>query len=911
MTVLILAVMLLQCVFIFSGMFYLIIEAASEQPGEVYVIAEKNRTRERIGHGRLSGNGKKDRIRFFFFAMSRNNVELEFHGKGKCDIRSIGFLHRDMFVKYIKLKNFLLRDSPEPAIHAINLVEGQPAVFSLGAQKYSLRMNVPGIFSLVFLLFCLLLRFYDWFSKLICSGCQQIGKKKWFVKFYSWGRIQEVIFFLTVLPVIFLDVHSRMEMTMIIVIVSVLEFSALFFSFFGVFEKLKSKQCRPDNGLIQFFFVAVIVNLCLMEICRLKYAGLFSDESEKFMLPYFLHNGYKLYDTVFCHHGPVTVMLTHIIYLFHPVNDIGVFRASGFIVLLLPSVLFIFTDIIPKRNIRIVAALLFPFSFLLNYFIYSLGKWPIPCSIVLYQLYGAVFIGCALILLYPLLFREEYSPKYLFWAGVMLAFSFFCAISFAFSICLIALMVFLFFICNFRQSMKKISSLMYLIYGGSAGTLLIVFYLFLFGSVRGFVDQHILFNLQIYSKYISMEKSVLSRYITLIRNFPEQAFKHNSFYFILLMVLILLSPFFFSERSRRLKQTILHFIFCILIVFTAVFSVRAFPFMFLPLNFSPHVILMIAGCVLLSELSLSGIWLVIAVCFWTLLVEKKPQCRIPGHKKIMTLQLKQKHLRSSSLVQALTDQKDPVLFYPLGFAEYIGEQRLPGKVAFPFLTSWVYEYGKDRLFAEIRESKPLIRFTYNDKAWCQKGPMIREFLDFMRSMGYKQILGTDYYILPGKCSKPEELAKYQLIPVFYTYPAERTILHPFREINRHNQYRGKLIYPESLKNRMATAVIFRLPTYSRPGSLLDGKMNIKFFDRKGRIMYEYSMDCSDIVDNQPYAFPFDRPCRPVSVCISSTSSPRKGFTVWLNPANQLNVSAAIDPVPLHRKMRRIPVRAAR
>jgi len=562
---------------------------------------------------------------------------------------------------------------------------------------------------------------------------------------------------------------------------------------------------------------------------------------------------------------------------------------------------------------RITASLLFSCSYLLISYLYScLRKGTgYPCSIVLYQFSGAVFIGCALILLHPLLFHEKYSRKYLFWAGMFLSFSFFCAISYAVSIFLIILMAGIFFVCNFRQSAKEFSTLMFFVYGGITGLLLVLFYLLVFGSVRGFIDQHILFNLQVYSKYIMAFQGYdesISGYTGKILRIPEQVLRGSLFYLALLTIFVLLYPLSYFNHAGKKKRTILHFVFCVMIFLVALFSGRASPFDdgFVPQTQSGYVILILAECALLSSLVLGRAWFIIAIGFITLLIEKAPLCRIqiPGSDSF--LMLKQREIPPAKTVQDLTGQEDPVLFYPLGFSDYIGVQRLPGGVSFPFMTSWTYEYGRGRLFAEIRKTMPvIIYFNYSDKVWYQDDAMISEFLDFIRSEGYMQIQGTDYFILPERCSRRNELARYELVPIARQYQnADPFDLYLFDEINRSKQYCGYLVYPDKLKDRMVTGISIPISTYYRSGSQLDGELEVMFLDERDQVIEVFTMDCADLIDNQRCVFSFERPCHPVSIRISSTSSPDKGVTVWVDSRNQLYFGAIADPVSLPRTIRR-------
>lgn len=735
-------------------------------------------------------------------------------------------------------------------------------------------------------------------------ACASIRTER-YTRLDSRYRIREILLLATMLPVVFLDACTAKAW--IVALVLLLEAAAFVFSFFRAIEQTKTGQKHPWLGVLQFLLVALVVDLCLLGVCRLKYTALFVDESEKFMLACFLRKGYRLYDTVFCHHGPFTVMLSHLVYLLHPANDIGVFRAPGFLVLLLPSIVFLFSDIVPKRHLQITLSLLFPSSYLLISYLYScLSSSALPFSIVLYQFYGAVFVGCALILLYPLLFQDRYHRWHLFWAGMFLSFAFFSAISFSVSIFLIFVMMWIFFVCNYPQSAKEFFKLMFFAYGGIAGFLLVLIYLLAFGSVRGFIDQHIIFNLQVYAKYIGYDGSA-SGYLGMLQQIPGQIVHGRVFYLALLTLFVLLYPLLFSVRAGKgkAKRKVLHFLYCVLIILAALFSGRTSPFEygFVLLNQTAYVIMILAACALLAGLTPVRAWLVIAAAFLTLLIEKVPNCHL---SRPTFAPLRQKQIASSELVQTLTGPDDPVLFYPLGFADYIGENRLPGGVFFPFMTSWIYEYGRDRLFDEISRTPPtMIQFYYSDDVWYLYDAMISECLDFMRSRGYMRILGTDYYILPDRCPDPEALARYELAPIARQYLNIEPGQHrPFEEINCDRPYGSPMVYPAKLDNRMVTGITFRFATYGRTEEQLDGQLEVSFLNEQDEIMEVFSMDCPDLEDNHPVVFAFENPCRPASVRIATTSSPWKGFTVWVDSGNQLIFEAFTDPVSLSRHVRR-------
>lgn len=228
------------------------------------------------------------------------------------------------------------------------------------------------------------------------------------------------------------------------------------------------------------------------------------------------------------------------------------------------------------------------------------------------------------------------------------------------------------------------------------------------------------------------------------------------------------------------------------------------------------------------------------------------------------------------------------------------------------MTAWVYEYGRDRMFDEIRKTPPvMIYFYYSDTVWYENDPMISEILAFMRDQGYKQVHGTDYYILPEACSRQEALAQYELDLIARQYlNADPGALHPFDEINRDREFSDTLLYPYKLGDRMVTGISFLIPTYLRMRPELDGTMEVRFLDAQGETIEVFSMDVPDIMDNQPYLFAFEKPCRPTSIRITSTSSPQKGFTLWLDPNNHLSLGMYEDTVSLSRGIHRGPASAS-
>ena len=201
----------------------------------------------------------------------------------------------------------------------------------------------------------------------------------------------------------------------------------------------------------------------------------------------------------------------------------------------------------------------------------------------------------------------------------------------------------------------------------------------------------------------------------------------------------------------------------------------------------------------------------------------------------------------------------------------------------------------------------MIGFYYSYEAWYVNDAMISEILDFMKSMGYMQINDTFYYILPECCTRQEELAQYDLVPVARPFfNADPGALHPFEEINRDRMFCDTLIYPDKVGDRMVSGISFSIPTYTRTRSELDGQMEVRFLDDRDETIEVFSMDVQDMKDNQSYLFAFEKPCRPTSIRISSTSSPQKGFSLWVDPDNHLSFVVFEDPVSLSRDVHRGP-----
>lgn len=242
------------------------------------------------------------------------------------------------------------------------------------------------------------------------------------------------------------------------------------------------------------FFLCLTGYLCLSAL--LMNGPDFNDETEKLVAAMLIFEGKRLYGEIFVQHGPVAYMLSHLLYVLVPLQDIAVQRIIPVMLTLASVLALMMSPLLKAWRSRFLAG-----SAML------VGLMAIQSSyglvMAMYQVYAGLFFSSALTLFVgPFIYGGEVSRWRAVVGGACLALVFLCAFSFSIAIamCVLACSVRLYFEKScWRPLLKKLAEAsLGAIFAASAVLLWMVF----FADLKGYIFAHFYFNLTAYKAYM-------------------------------------------------------------------------------------------------------------------------------------------------------------------------------------------------------------------------------------------------------------------------------------------------------------------------------------------------------------------------------------------------------------------------
>ncbi len=213
----------------------------------------------------------------------------------------------------------------------------------------------------------------------------------------------------------------------------------------------------------------------------------FGDETEKFVAAQMINHGQHLYRDIFAHHGPVPYIIAHLYTVLVSTNDFTHIRIFQGLLALVSCAALVFSPVLKTTIIRawVAGAYLFLLS----------SVWIVQgMHMVLYQQIGGLLFTVSLAQLFiPLFFGVTPHTYGLFASGVVVVASCFTAYSYGpSSVLLVVATLFLLFATVEKKEWMSI--LIPFVRGLLVGGAIILFWMFVFADLKGFLVYHFYFN---------------------------------------------------------------------------------------------------------------------------------------------------------------------------------------------------------------------------------------------------------------------------------------------------------------------------------------------------------------------------------------------------------------------------------
>jgi hypothetical protein len=242
------------------------------------------------------------------------------------------------------------------------------------------------------------------------------------------------------------------------------------------------------------FFVALAVYL--LASVKLMNGPDFNDETEKLVTAMLIFEGRRLYSDIFVQHGPVAYMLSHLMYVVFPVQDIAVQRVIPILLTLVTLVAVMVSPLLKGREARFFAGSVMLLGIAAVQPIFGL-------VMAMYQGYAGLFFGAAMaIFVAPLALGYRVGSSHAIAGGAFLALVFLCAFSFAPAIAACVLIGIWGLISSRDDRRRILRAMLQALIGASAATTVVAVWMVLFADFGGYFVDHIYFNLTAYKAYL-------------------------------------------------------------------------------------------------------------------------------------------------------------------------------------------------------------------------------------------------------------------------------------------------------------------------------------------------------------------------------------------------------------------------
>lgn len=256
---------------------------------------------------------------------------------------------------------------------------------------------------------------------------------------------------------------------------------------------IQLNKARP-HAFAALFCVALIVYL--LASVKLMNGPDFNDETEKLVTAMLIFEGKRLYSDIFVQHGPVAYMLSHLLYVVFPIQDIAVQRVIPIFLTLVTLAAVMASPLLKGKDSRLLAGTVLLIGIAAVQPIFGL-------VMAMYQVYAGLFFGAALaIFVAPLALGYQVKRSQAIAGGGFLALLFLCAFSFAPAIAACALIGLFRLISSRDDRQKSLRAILQSVIGAIAATAIVSLWMVFFADFSGYFIDHIYFNLTAYKAYL-------------------------------------------------------------------------------------------------------------------------------------------------------------------------------------------------------------------------------------------------------------------------------------------------------------------------------------------------------------------------------------------------------------------------
>mgnify|MGYP001590940602 CR=1 FL=1 len=246
-------------------------------------------------------------------------------------------------------------------------------------------------------------------------------------------------------------------------------------------------------GIAMFSVIALLAGI---RFYRLRYFGESVDEGDNLAIGWLLTQELKIYDSVFSHHTPLAYISTHIVAILSPSDDFTHFRVIPWFFLVLTGLSFLISPLRLPLLLKALSSTLFMF------FVAILAPLWLGHMVLMDGLWGYLFVCFGNVFLLPAALGHlepgQRSKYFLLGGGGLLVGWVSGSLITLYPFLIVLLLTPLILRGN---KIDCRTSLKHLTRGIVLTAVFYLFWLLSFGSVQGFFEQAIVFNLKAYSQF--------------------------------------------------------------------------------------------------------------------------------------------------------------------------------------------------------------------------------------------------------------------------------------------------------------------------------------------------------------------------------------------------------------------------
>jgi hypothetical protein len=261
--------------------------------------------------------------------------------------------------------------------------------------------------------------------------------------------------------------------------------------------KIGMIRTQTERPLVMLFVFAVVLIFYLALARALMKGPDFNDETEKLIAAMLIAEDKRLYREIFVQHGPVAYMLSHLLYVLAPVQDIAVQRILPFLLSLGAVGAVMMSPLLRSGSSRLLAGTIVLAGLASTQAIYGF-------MLAMYQVYaGHLMVAALALFVIPFALVCPVRPWQAIVGGACLALVFLCAFSFGPALGLCALACLARYVSNESTRRSAVTTLLEALKGCVAAIVLVALWMAFFADFKGYVVDHIYFNLTAYKYYLA------------------------------------------------------------------------------------------------------------------------------------------------------------------------------------------------------------------------------------------------------------------------------------------------------------------------------------------------------------------------------------------------------------------------